>query len=285
MSQKFIDVRSRLPVEEHLGRFARGEKPADSTLWSEDSSYPDLYSHLYEKGEDLLMPIDEYVEKLDDLGIEHKVVPGAEDVYDKLMEFPGKFIPEASVDVVNGRIDEEISDLEDKIKNKEYGAVQLNPYLDGIPANDARYYPVYRKAEELDAPVWLHTSSNFTKTQDIQLGHPSNLHEVCRDFPTLAVIAGHGTWPWLGEGCAMMWKHRNLYTDFSAMRGKYVANNADWAPLMDYGTTVLSDSVLFGTSFPLVDDATQVDDVLSMGLSEDVQQRWCWDNAAEIYDI
>lgn len=267
-----------------MSEFIQADDPTE-VAEEDESSYPVLYRRLYERGDDLLMDIDEYVEYLDDLGVEKKVVSGAEDVEPLLEEYPDKFIPQASVDVVNNSITEAVRSVEDKVKNRGYGAVQLNPYLDELHSNARQYYPIYRVADELDVPIWVHTCSNFLRDSSSEYGHPRYLHEVAMDFPDLPVIAGHGTWPWVAEGTALMWKLPNLYTDFSAMRGKYVANNADWAPLMDYGTGVVKDQVLYGTSFPLVDDETQIDDVENMDISEDVRRRWFYDNAAEIFRV
>jgi predicted TIM-barrel fold metal-dependent hydrolase len=284
MSRKIIDVRSRAPVEEHMGDYLQDVDPSEKAE-DENSTYPELYSKLYEKGDDLLMDMDEYVEFLDDNNIEKKVIVGAEDIEDQLNEYPDKFIPEATVDVVNNTITEAVESLEDKVKNRGYGMVQLNPYEDQLHSNDEKYYPVYEKADELDIPIWVHTCSNFLRTSSSEFGHPRFLQDVCIDFPDLNVIAGHGTWPWVNEGCALMWKLPNLYTDFSAMRGKYVANNHDWRPLMEYGPTILQDQVLYGTSFPLVDDETQINDVENMDISEDVKQKWFYDNAAEMLNL
>lgn len=279
MGTKAIDIHSRVPLEEQLKSYL------DDVMSMGPSTYTDMYKEIYDNIEEKAMPLDEYVELMDELGIEKKAIVNSEIVRDKIEEYPDRFIPKTGIGIRDKKISDVVAKVEHEVKQNDIRMFDINPYLDGKHANDKKYYPIYQKLEELNTPVWIHTCSNFLQNVSSEYGHPRYLQDVCIDFPDLTVVAGHGTWPWLDEGCALMWKLPNLYADFSAMRGKYVANNADWAPIMDYGTTVIKDKILFGTSFPLVDDRTQMNDVHNMGLSDEVKSKWLYDNAATVLDI
>lgn len=290
MSQKIID-RSWLPLENHIARYLEyGEKLDESdteTLAKEEkSTYFEIYEDVYKKGDDLLMEIGEYVEYLDDLGIEKKIVPQAELVMDEIAEYPDKFIPEVDLlGIPTNRVTERVEKLERLVTEHDYGGVRIEPYEEELKQDHRRYYPIYQTAEELDIVALAHCSANFDQEKSIRYGHPHNLEAVCQDFPDLTVVASHGTWPWVAEGTTLAWKHPNLYIDIGAMRAKYIGSTTAWAPLVEYGSGIIKDKILFGSGWPLIDEATQIEDVKNLGLSEEVERKWFYENAATAYGV
>lgn len=274
-----IDIRTRLPTEAHI---------SDMFLTKETdlSNYPNLYSGTrksFDQGE-FNTDIAKFVEHLEDLGIEKACVSSAESVKDAVGEFPNFFVGKASIDLSNG-ITNELDHLEQQFSEYGFGMLELAPFADETISSSREYYPFYAKCVEYDVPVWIHSSSNFTRFSISDHGHPRYLDEICCDFPDLRVVAGHGGWPWTQHLCALLWKHPNLYVDFSAQRAKYVGQNTDWAPLREYGTTVLAEKVLFGTSFPAVDHETQLNDVRALDLAPETEQKWLHDNAEAVLGL
>jgi predicted TIM-barrel fold metal-dependent hydrolase len=275
-----VDTRIRLPIEKHIETMFAAQS-SDRT-----NNYPNVYGDLSEKVADgsLFQDVSEFVEYLDDNDVETACVANAEVVDEELSEYPDLFIGTASIDLSNG-IAQEITHLEDQVKNKGYGMLEVSPFSSQTYSHDRQYYPFYTKCVEYDIPVWIHTSSNFTRFAESEYGHPKYLDTICCDFPELKVIAGHGGWPWTNHLVALLWKHPNLYTDFSAQRFKYIGQNTDWAPIREYGSSLLADKMLFATGYPDLDYETQRGDIERLGLDEDVQRKWLSENAATVLGL
>src|SRR5437660_952643 len=92
---------------------------------------------------------------------------------------------------------------------------------DNFPEEQLDYYPVFEKCAELQVPVSIHTSANWTSTRSSDLGHPRHLDQVACDFPSLRLIMSHGGYPWVLEACLVAWKHPNVYLELGAHRPKY----------------------------------------------------------------
>ena len=130
--------------------------------------------------------------------------------------------------------------------------------MDGIPASDRRYYPLYAKAAELDIPVRMYSSMNYATDRPYDLGHPRHLDQVAIDFPELTIIGGLGGWPWVNEMVALVRRHPKLHLDTSAHRAKYLGQpGSGWEMLMQFGNTLIQDKVLVGLSAGLVGPAAR----------------------------
>ncbi len=174
-----------------------------------------------------------------------------------------------------------LRDLEFAVR--ELGLIGLNlPCFElKMAINDARLYPLYAKCIELDIPVALHCGVNFSTEAPIRNSHPMLLDEVMVHFPDLRVLAGPPGWPWVDDLVAVAWRHANVYIGLMALRPKYLAvPNSGYGQLLQYGTTVLKDRVIFGSAFPLMTVGQALEDIQALPLSDAVRQRWLHDNAA-----
>jgi predicted TIM-barrel fold metal-dependent hydrolase len=155
----------------------------------------------------------------------------------------------------------------------------------GLPADDRRYYPLYAKCVELDIPLSIHTSANWTTVSVNDLGHPRHVDAVAADFPELKIVMSHAGYPWVLEAVLLAWKYPNVYLELAAHRPKYLASpGTGWEPLLRFGGTTIRDKVLFGTGWFLLGrpPAQLVDEFRSLPVPEDVIDLWLGENARSL---
>ena len=207
---------------------------------------------------------------------------------EKVAEFvrkaPQRFIGMAAVDPHKGM--NAVWELEQAVNDLGMKCLCLEPWLHKLRSNDKLYYPIYAKCVELNIPVWIHTSINYVPQLSMDFGRPIYLDEVAGHFPELKIVAGHGGWPWVNEMMAFLWRHPNAYTDISAIRPKYLAmHGTGWEPLIQYGNSLLQDKILFGTAWPAQQFKTNINEIKSLPLKEEVKAKWLGGNASKLLGL
>jgi len=181
--------------------------------------------------------------------------------------------------------DDMVKVVEKEVKERGFKGVNIQGFACRLRANDKRFYPVYAKCQELDIPVTIHSSINFSVDRTIDYGRPIYLDEIACDFPDLTIVANHGGWPWLTEMVAVAWKHPNVYIEIGAVSPKYIGTpGTGWEPLMVYGNSLLQDRVLFATDCMLPPKRC-VDELRSLPLKDVVKGKWLGGNAARLLGL
>jgi len=230
----------------------------------------------------------EYVAKLEKLGIVRSVPFGVsnDEVAALLRDFPGRFIGLARISGFLGM--RGVRELERRVKEEGFQALGVSAVVDGLPASDRRFYPLYTKAAELNIPVRIYSSMNYANDRPYDLGHPRHLDQVAIDFPELTLIGGLGGWPWVNEMVALVRRHPKLHLDTSAHRGKYLGQRGSgWEMLMQFGNTLIQDKVLVGLSSGLVGQPHEalIQEYLDLPLKDTVKEKWLYSNAARVFGI
>ena len=229
-----------------------------------------------------------YVEMLARAGIV-RAVPfgtGNDEVAELLRDYPDRFIGLARISGLQGM--RGVRELERRVREQRFHALGVSALVDGIPASDRRYYPLYAKAVELDIPVRIYSSMNYATDRPYDLGHPRHLDQVAIDFPELTIIGGLGGWPWVNEMVALVRRHPKLYLDTSAHRAKYLGQSGSgWEMLMQFGNTLIQDKVLVGLSAGLVGQLheTLIQEYLALPLKDTVKDKWLYRNAARVFGL
>lgn len=204
----------------------------------------------------------------------------------KLAEkYPARFIPFAGVDIFKGM--EGVRALERWIKERKFRGLSLRPFMIGLTADDRRYYPFYAKCVELNIPVSIHMSANWTEVRTSEFGHPKVLDTVACDFPELKIIMSHGGYPWVLEAALLAWKHQNVYLELAAHRPKYFAvPGTGWEPLMQFGQKTIQDKVLYGTGWFLIgkQPADLVREFRALPVEPRVMEKWLYKNAKSLLE-
>jgi len=229
-----------------------------------------------------------YVDRLERLGIVRAVPFGTanDEVAALLRDYPGRFIGLARISGLHGM--RGVRELEMRVREQGFHALGVSALVDGIPAGDRRYYPLYAKAVELDVPVRIYSSMNYATDRPYDLGHPRNLDQVAIDFPELTIIGGLGGWPWVNEMVALVRRHPKLYLDTSAHRAKYLGQRGSgWEMLLQFGNTLIQDKVLVGLSAGLVGQPheTLIQEYLALPLKDTVKEKWLYLNAARVFGL
>lgn len=245
------------------------------------------------------MSLEEFIGNLDAAGVERAVLYHFDeettseykglpnDFYaDIIHHYSDRLMAYAAVDPHKGV--DGVREFERAIKDLGLQGLALRPFMHKIRANDPRYYPLYAKCVELDVPVWIHTSINFTHTSPIDFGRPIYLDTVACVFPKLKIIAGHGGWPWVTEMVSLAWKHPNIYLDFATVRPSYMAKpGSGWEPLFNYGNRVIRKKILFASTWMLMGMSHQdlIEEIWAFPLEEETKEQWLSRNGREIFSI
>ena len=230
----------------------------------------------------------DYVDLLERVGIVRAVPFGTsnDEVADLMRDFPGRFIGLARISGLIGM--RGVRELERRVREQQFQALGVSALVDGIPASDRRYYPLYAKAVELDIPVRIYSSMNYATDRPYDLGHPRHLDQVAIDFPELTIIGGLGGWPWVNEMVALVRRHPKLHLDTSAHRAKYLGQRGSgWEMLLQFGNTLIQDKVLVGLSAGLVGQPhdTLIQEYLALPLKDTVKEKWLYRNAARVFRL
>ena len=198
---------------------------------------------------------------------------------------PDRFIAFAGADVMDG--DAPLAALERLVTHSGFMGLSLRPFMIGEPATHPAYKPFYLTCEELDIPVSIHTSANWTRTRRSELGHPRFIDEVACRHPDLTIIMSHAGYPWVLDACLIAWKHPNVYLELGAHRPRYFTCGLAWDALMRFGQTTISDKVLFGTGAFLINrpQPELCDEIRALPLPTAVLEAWLWKNAARVLGL
>jgi uncharacterized protein len=210
----------------------------------------------------------------------HETFIPNEPVADLAERYPDRFIPFAGADVLAGM--DAVREFEHLVRDRGFRGLSVRPFMIGAPAADRRYYPLYAKCVELDVPVSIHSSANWTTVSVSDLGHPRHIDVIAADFPELKIVMSHAGYPWVLESALLAWKYPNVYLELAAHRPKYLATpGTGWEPLLRYGTTTIRDKVLFGTGWFLLGrpPAQVVEEFRALPVPGEVLEQWLWRNA------
>ena len=92
-----------------------------------------------------------------------------------------------------------LEDIERWASRPEFRGFVFEPGLwpKALYADDRSYYPLYERCQSLGVPALFMAGGNAGP--DVDHTAPGIIDRVCRDFPKLTVIAGHGGWPWVHQ--------------------------------------------------------------------------------------
>ncbi len=205
-------------------------------------------------------------------------------VYEIVQSHPDRFV--AGYLCVNPLEDDDMAAVVEKeVKERGFKGVNIQSFACRVRCNDKRFYPLYEKCLELNIPVTIHSSINFSTNRTIDYSRPLYLDEVACDFPGLTLVANHGGWPWVTEMVAVTWKHPNVYIEIGAVSPKYIGTpGTGWDPLMVYGNSLLQDRVLFATD-NMLPHKRCVEELRALPLKEEVKAKWLGLNAARILGL
>jgi uncharacterized protein len=207
-----------------------------------------------------------------------------EDVAQFCRDHGPRFIGFAGVDPNKGIT--AVRELEHAVRELGLRGLNLQCFENKLRINDARMYPLYAKCIELDIPVNVHCSTNFSTATSMDYGRPLYLDDVMVHFPELKVVASPPGFPWVSELVAVAWRHANVNIGLVAIRHKYLAvPNSGYEMLLQYGNSVLQDQIIYGSAYPMMPIERSLKEIDELPLKDAVRQKWLHDNAARLLGL
>jgi uncharacterized protein len=181
-----------------------------------------------------------------------------------------------------------IADMDRSVRELGMRAFILSPFKQKLFPTDARLGRVFGKCEALGVPIMLHTGINWWRGVDYDIGHPRYIDGVANAYPKLKILAVHCAWPWVMDMMMVAWRHPNVFVDISAHRPKhFMIQGAGWEPLMQYGTRMLADKIIFASTWTLLAMSIEslIGEVRALPMKDGVADKWLGLNAARFFDL
>lgn len=265
-----VDAWMQHPTEEFLNR----EMFAPLLRWQGVESAPEI-------------PLEWTVQAFENSGVDRALVSAwwgpdgpmlsNDYVADLVEEQPDLFAGVGSVPLDRPR--EAVAEVKRCVNDLGFVGIRVVPWLWELPPDDRRYYPVYSECVEQDVPFCLQVG-HTGPLRPSEMGRPiPYLDNVAREFPDLTIVAGHIGHPWTTEMMALATKYENVYIDTSAYKpNRYPDEFVEF--LRSYG----SDTVLFGTNYPMIQPGECLRGLEELDLGETVERQFLYENAERVFD-
>jgi len=153
-------------------------------------------------------------------------------------QYPDRIVGFAGIDVAAGP--PAVAELERAVTRLGFKGVSLDPHAAKAYPSDPRFYPIYRKALELDVPVVFTMGPIVGKW-----GGPQGVDDLAEEFPDLKIVCSHGVWPQVTEFLALVYRHENVYLEASIY---------EFLPggdlFVQFANEVMPDKFVYASAFP-----------------------------------
>jgi uncharacterized protein len=157
---------------------------------------------------------------------------------------PDRLIFFTSVDPNESNFMEELERTHQDLGAK---GIKLGPIYQGVHPLDNRFRSIYAYAQKHNLPILIHMATTFSSSAPLDYANPVHMSQVAVDFPDLKLILAHLGHPWTGETIAIIRRHRNVYSDLSALYYRPWQFYNTMRLLVEYGS---AHKVFFGSDFP-----------------------------------
>ncbi|NHN48859.1 amidohydrolase [Halostella sp. JP-L12] len=271
-----IDTHAHQPTEEFL-HDAGGQMMRDAA----DRFGTDLETHGY----------DEMIEEYREAGVGTAVLLGWDaetntgnppvpndyvaEVRDEYDDF---FVGFASVDPLK---DDCVAEARRAIEDLDLSGFKFQQIAQGFDPSDPEHEELFATIEDLGVPVVFHGGNSTLgacspggRGLKIKYGNPMLIDDVAAEHPDLQILIAHPAFPWEKEQLAICQQKGNVYMDLSGWMPRYVDEQ-----VLHYAKTLLSDKVMFGTDYPMLEPEPWLEQFAELGFPEDVQRKILWENA------
>jgi uncharacterized protein len=164
---------------------------------------------------------------------------------------------------------------------------KFHPNIQAFYPNDEAFYPLYEVIEEAGVPALFHTGhsgigSGLPGGGGIRLkySNPMHIDDVATDFPHLAIVLAHPSFPWQDEAISVALHKQQVYIDLSGWSPKYFPEQ-----LVRYANTLLRDRVLFGSDYPMITPDRWLADFERADFKDEVRPLILKENAARLLGL
>ncbi len=277
-----IDLMIGLPFTDKAAVYAKAVKGLKDE-GSKDLSMPAGY--MFTEAPDAvdaaeIDPIDITFGEMDRYGIEQGLFGLSERSIEASKRHPGRvnFITEVDPNDIMGAI----GIVRDAKAEHDLKALSVFPAgcMPQVPVNDAKMYPLYATAVELDIPVVINAGIAGPRLpsacQHVELFDP-----VCYDFPDLKLVMRHGAEPWEELAVKLMLKWPNLYYMTSAFAPKYYPK-----AIINYANSRGVDKIMYAGYFPAgLSVERLMTEMPNVPLKDHVWPKFLRENAMRVFNI
>lgn len=236
------------------------------------------------------MTMDQFMQKLDDLGVEW----GFTGVHDRnnqrtaeiIRKYPDRLKGAAYIDPSKGIA--AVKELEYSVKELGLSALYISPIRIGMRANDKRCYPLYAKAYELGIPVFIYSNMNLITYLPMDLGHPKYIDEVAGFFPELRIMLTVGGWPWIPDVVGTLIRHNNVYMNMEIMDPNKLTIKGHGYEMLLYAIEHnFPDKFTFASNWAMngIPLETLIQHVESLPLSDNIKENILYNNAKRFFEM
>jgi predicted TIM-barrel fold metal-dependent hydrolase len=187
-------------------------------------------------------------------------------------------IPFASVDPHKGKLG--VREARQLIADGVRG-FKFHPNTQAFWPNDRAHYPLYEAIAAAGKIALFHTGQTGIGAGmpggggvRLKYSNPMAIDDVAADFPDLAIILAHPSFPWQEEALAVATHKPNVYIDLSGWSPKYFPPQ-----LVHYANGQLKRKMLFGSDFPLITPDRWIKDFKEAAFKPEVHELILKDNA------
>lgn len=241
-----------------------------------DASLPGIAAHYRERDMGCV------VFSVDSESVDGRVPVPSEEIAAFAAEHPDVMVAFGSVDPWKG----ELARRQARRLIDQHGVrgFKFHPSTQAFEPNDRRFYRLYEVIAEAGLPAVFHTGQTGIGAGmpggggiRLRYSHPMLLDDVAVDHPDLTIVMAHPSVPWQDEALAVAMHKSNVYIDLSGWSPKYFEPK-----LVTYMTKLLSDRVLFGTDYPVLQPDRWLADFDLLGVDDGIRDKLLRANALRL---
>ena len=196
-------------------------------------------------------------------------------------------VPLISIDLLQTPADMQ-AEIGDCVKNHGAKGLKLHPVSNRFYPHDRGLWSTYQKATELGLPILFHSGeAEVAGYTQVDFARPANFEQVLQNFPGLTIILAHLGKGFLEESVALAQKYDNVFFDTSAiLSGSEIKGGfASGGEAVKLIRTIGVNRVLFGSDWPWFDPLLAIQQIESLGFSEEEKLRILGLNAARVFRL
>jgi predicted TIM-barrel fold metal-dependent hydrolase len=200
-------------------------------------------------------------------------------------DYPDFFVGFGGVDPLK---DDCVAEARRCVEDLNLSGFKFQQIAQGFDPSADRHDELWATIEELGVPVVFHGGSSTLgagspggRGLHIKYGDPMKIDDVAARHPDLQILIAHPAFPWENEQLAICQQKGNVWMDLSGWLPRYIDEQ-----VLHYAGTVLEDSVMFGTDYPMI----RPDDWLASfaadtDFEESVQRKILYENAERLFGL
>ncbi len=183
----------------------------------------------------------------------------------------------------------DLRQMADFLKDRLVVGLKLYPGYEPFYPHDPRLRVVYDLAEEFDVPVMIHSGDTYSPKGKLKYSHPLEVDEVAVDYPNVKFVICHLGNPWLTDCMEVVYKNKNVYTDFSGLvLGEFTEAFEDFMERQIEDAILYAGEpnyLLYGTDWPICGMKSYVEFVKQLKMSDEQKHQIMYENARRLFRL